>query len=437
MQEIQTAFDSFNPYEFYNSLLKRGMNPGLEGIGALLDELGRPQDGLCFVHIAGTNGKGSTATFLSSILTQAGVKNGLFTSPFVIDRRESIQLNNEMINEAEFKRLSFEIKKAVDRLYNKGIEITEFEAMTAAAIKHFADSECKIAVLEAGMGGRLDATDIIENTAVCVLTSISLDHVDFLGNDVEKIAAEKAGIIKRGSTVITADSQNDSVIDILMEKAKSTPAEMLIVKTVGESNRICYLNANEGIKKSISLSEPLNISNEYQKENAMLAVLAVKVLEGKIGKVPDSDVKAGIEKSFLPARLEVLSEEPFVLIDGGHNEAAIRALLESIDRNLSFKRLLGLTGMMRDKAYERVAELIGPRFEGIITTTPNNIRALDSATLASVFSEYCDDVTAVPCPADALALALEEQKNYDALIVFGSFYLAGEIRQSLLDAFKD
>ncbi len=424
--------EPFEPYEFFESLLQRGINPGLEGIKALLKELGNPQDRLCFIHIAGTNGKGSTAAYISGILTEAGIKNGLFTSPFVTDRRESIQLDSAYIPEPEFKRVGLEIKKAADKLSADGIEVTEFEAMTAAAIKFFADSGCAVAVLEAGMGGRLDATNIIENTAAAVLTSISLDHTDFLGDTVEKIAGEKAGIIKKGCAVVTSASQSEEAYAVIKEKAEKEGAELYTVKPESEDlkfDRVCFSKTNES-ESEIKLAQAISVSNKYQKENAMLAVMAVKALEGRIGKVSDGAIKAGIEKTFCPARLEVISKKPFILLDGGHNEAAITALKDYLESKLGGKRLLGLVSMMKDKDYKRAAELIGNKFVKIIAAQCANPRAVDSSVLADVFSPYCK-TKAIPSPDDALKTAFEELEDYDALIVFGSFYLAAEIRPKL------
>ena len=298
---------------YIHSLLVFGMKPGLSRISVLLSELGDPQNDLKFVHVAGTNGKGTTSNMLSRILVEAGYKTGLFTSPYVFSFCERIQVNHQNISESALAETVSIVRDAIERLNRRGIVPTEFEAITAAALLYFKNAGCDIAVMEVGLGGRFDSTNIIPCPEVCVITSISLDHTKVLGDTIAKIAFEKAGIIKEGGVTVTTNRQEFDALQVI----QNTAAE--------KHNRLVVADVNSAKVQSQKLGETvftyggreytMPLTGLHQVENAVGAIETARCLAG----VTEENILNGIRKTVMHGRMEILPGPPPVLLDGGHN----------------------------------------------------------------------------------------------------------------------
>lgn len=322
---------------YIHSLLKFGTRPGLERVSALLRELGNPQEKLKFVHVAGTNGKGSFCAMTSEILRSAGYKTGMFTSPYVFNFRERIQINGEMIGEDEFASLANSIKPIVASLAEKDLQPTEFEVITAAALKYFADSNCDIVVLEVGLGGRLDSTNIISSSLLSVIMSISLDHTAVLGDTIEEIAEEKSGIIKENGTALCFSNQNETAEEIIRRNAKdknnryikSSPGDIEVISSSLSGTRVIY--------KNLEFTVPL--IGAHQVYNAQTAVDGAFALRETGLNISDENIIKGIERARIPARMELFGEHPVTILDGAHNEEGAAVLIENLKKLLPEKNL--------------------------------------------------------------------------------------------------
>ena len=381
--------------KYIHSLLKFGMNLGLRRISALLNELGNPQEKLEFVHVAGTNGKGTTSTMLSSILCAAGKKTGLFTSPYVFDFCERIQINNKNIPHDDLSLVVEKVKNACDRLSAKGTEPTEFEAITAAAMLYLYEQKCDSVVLEVRLGGRYDSTNIIPCPKAAVITSISLDHTKILGDTVEKIAAEKCGIIKNGGIVITTSEQNEKALSVIKDTVKEKNGRLLI----GDVSAVRHQVENTG--GVITAARALGISDEF--------------------------IKKGIESTVIHARMEIISRSPVIMLDGGHNPECAAALENVLVRFAGDKSITVLIGMMADKDTKDYLAAILPHCKTAVFTKPSNPRAEDENVLLREGKCFCRDVVSVKDPKDAYKKARSLVKNGDMLLVCGSFYLLSDI----------
>ncbi|MDR1629194.1 MAG: bifunctional folylpolyglutamate synthase/dihydrofolate synthase [Oscillospiraceae bacterium] len=415
----------FDYLEFFHSLNRFGSRPGLYNIGKLCECLGSPERSLRFIHVAGTNGKGSVCTFLSEILQAAGCKTGLYISPYVTDFRERVQINGQMVDEATLATAAETVKNAVLELNQEDIIITEFEAVTAAAFLCFASQRCDAVVLETGLGGRFDATNIIPPPLVSVITSISLDHTQILGSTVAEIAFEKCGIIKQGSSVVTNNAQPNEALAVIQKTAAERGARLSIA-TVKNKN---ILNTSIFGTEILYNGEPLSIplAGEHQIENALTAIEAVHVLQEQGFHIADAYIRAGVAQTQMPARIQILSREPLIILDGSHNDGSTKALSEVLKTHLPQKKLLGLMGMMADKDYAQALQNLAPLFASLITATPGNPRSLSAEALAAAARQVCPDARAIPSPAEAFAQAKEQLGGYDALIICGSLYLAADI----------
>ncbi|MEI6579488.1 MAG: folylpolyglutamate synthase/dihydrofolate synthase family protein [Eubacteriales bacterium] len=415
--------------DYIHSLEKFGINPGLERIAALCDALGNPQDSLQFIHVAGTNGKGSTSTMLAEILKAAGYKTGLFTSPYVIDFCERMQINGKMITHDELALIVSEIEPVISALAAKGLQLTEFEAITAAAFLYFARKECDIVVLEVGLGGRFDATNLIKTPLASVITSISMDHMAVLGNTIEKIAAEKCGIIKQNGITVCYPSQTPQALAVI----KATAGQMnneLFIPNVEDIEMI-----NEGLYgtqvKFDGLSVFVPFMGAHMVLNASVAVATARVLAQNGLSISDEHIADGIAAAKMPARMEIIKKEPLIIIDGGHNEGCARALAECIKNHLKGRKIIAVCGMMSDKDYGVYLKTVAPLFKTLIATKPFIARALDAKTLLETAEKYCKNCMAIENTQDAVEKAVELSGKDDVIIICGSFYLAGEVRDRI------
>ena len=417
--------------EYIHSLEKFGINPGLERIRALCDELGNPQKKLKVIHVAGTNGKGSTSTMISNTLRKSGYSTGLFISPYVTDFRERIQYNGNMIEKHELAECVEQVKSAVDVISAKGLQPTEFEAITAAAFVYFEKKKCDFVVLEVGLGGRLDSTNVVEAPYVSVITSISLDHTAILGDTIEKIAAEKCGIIKFGAQTVAYPFQAPEAMAVI----EKTCSERCCNLTIPDISRLCINDEKlEGTVVSYDgIDFTLPLAGEHMVYNACTAIEAVRALSRLAVDIPDEAIAAGIECSIMPGRLELIKKRPVVILDGGHNEGCAAALSEYIKKHLQNKRIIMVSSMMADKDYLAYLSAVAPFADTFIATRVDMPRALSSEELMKNAMNHCSNCHDIPEPAKAITAAMNIIQPDDALIVCGSFYLAGAIRDNLLN----
>lgn len=409
-----------NSVKYIHSLLKFGMNLGLRRISALLKELGNPQEKLEFIHVAGTNGKGTTSTMLSSILCAAGKKTGIFTSPYVFDFCERIQINNKNIPHDDLSRVVEKVKNACDRLSSKGTEPTEFEAITAAAMLYFYEQKCDAVVLEVGLGGRYDSTNIIPCPKAAVITSISLDHTKILGDTVEKIAAEKCGIIKNGGTVITTSEQNEKALSVIKDTVRVKNGRLLIGDVSAAEILSEDIFGTEISYNGLTVKIPL--VGRHQVENTVGVITAARALG-----ISDEFIKKGIESTVIHARMEIISKSPVIMLDGGHNPECAAALENVLVRFADDKSITALIGMMADKDTKDYLAAILPHCKTAVFTKPSNPRAEDENVLMREGKCFCKDVVSVKDPKDAYKKARSLVKNGGMLLVCGSFYLLSDI----------
>lgn len=418
-----------------NSFMKYGMQLGLERIDKLLNLIGNPQDKLKFVHIAGTNGKGSTCVMTSSILTKAGYKTGLFISPYVTCFRERMQISNVMISEDELARILDYIMVFVKKMAKEKEFITEFELITAVALKWFADNNCDIVILEVGLGGLYDATNVIKNPIASVITSISLDHVAILGNSIEKIAYQKCGIIKQNSVTIIYPEQKKEALDVILKVAKEKDNEIIIPDLSEIKLLESDIDGNKLIYNDKMIELPL--VGEYQIKNLSVVLEIIKVLKRNEFKITSDNLKEGLKKVVYPARFEIISKNPLIIVDGSHNPDGIKSLVSILIKNLTGKKLIGIIGMLKDKDVENSLKNLAPLFSEIVITSPRTDRSLPEQDLKKVADKYCDDVKIINDKKEAVDYSLNKLSNEKVLIVCGSLYLASEIRPILIQNIKE
>ncbi|MCR4594199.1 MAG: bifunctional folylpolyglutamate synthase/dihydrofolate synthase [Clostridiales bacterium] len=405
--------------EYIHSLLRFGIKPGLERISELLKLLGNPQEKVKTVHIAGTNGKGSTSTMTANILKNAGYKTGLFTSPYVINFRERIRINGEMIPEDVLSKTVCRVKEKIDVLNADGIEITEFEAITAAAYLYFAEEECGFAVMETGLGGRFDATNVITKPALCIITSISFDHTDILGDSLEKIAFEKCGIIKEGCPVITSQNQSVDAMQVIEKTCEGKSSPLLI--TNPQKAAVISDTLGKTVFGYMGEDYELRLNGMHQIENAVNAIEAAKVLG-----ISKESVKRGLCETVMTARMEVISHNPLIIREGGHNAGCALALKEYIER-YDICHIHMLIGMMADKDTDYYLKTLAPLCERITCVTVSNPRAIKAEELAAIAEKYCKNVSYEENPKKAYIEESLSLSDDDTLLVCGSFYLMSDI----------
>lgn len=401
--------------EYIDSFLIFGSKLGLARITKLLKDLGNPQDKLKFIHIAGTNGKGSICSYCSSILREAGYKTGLFTSPYIVDFRERFQINGEMISEEELCEIVEKIKSVVDGYPADEIP-TEFEIVTAIGMMYFYKNRCDVVVLEVGLGGRFDSTNVIKNPLVSVIGSISIDHTAQLGDTVEKIAFEKAGIIKPNCQTVLYPQESEAVSVVVKRQAeiKNSPVTYVNQNRVKTLSRA--LSGDTLLFNSVEIKLP--ISGIFQPLNFITAVTA---LEKSGLKVTTEQIRLGAEKAHFPARLQLICDNPKILLDGAHNPDGIKALKEHI--KAYFDKPTAIIGMMGDKEVDKVVSQIAPLFSKIYTVKVDNPRSLTSDELLQKTKKYNKNCFAKSSLELALSEAKAENKDF---VVCGSFYLCSQ-----------
>lgn len=407
--------------------------PGLARMQNLCDHLGNPEKELQCIHIAGTNGKGSLAAMTSSILTAAGYKTGLTISPYVVDFRERFQINGEMIPPRTLANLTEKVLDAIDAIEAEGGEKpVEFEAVTALAFLWFAREKCDLVVLETGLGGRCDATNVVPHKLVAAITKIGYDHMEVLGDTLDKIAAEKAGIIKEGTVVVNyPDQPAEAMGPILTAAAEAhtsiiTPDkdDLTLLRGKRLENRIDY----GGYRAALGLP------GTHQANHAAMAVEIALALWREFGyDISDDAILQGLADARMPARIEVLRRHPLLLLDGCHNPDGAKMLAATLTRADFEENLVGVLGVLADKDYKDMLSDLAPCFAKVYTVTPNCPRALSAEELQKE-ARFHTDAEAADSVADAIRKAVDyaDENNLAGVVVCGSLYLAAEARPLLL-----
>ena len=431
--------------DYLNDQKHVNIKPGLETIRALMSQLGDPQRGLRFVHIAGTNGKGSTASFIENTLRHAGYRTGIFTSPYLDHFTEKIRVCGEEIPDDTLIRLTARVREAAEKLEDTGLFATPFELQTAVAFLFFAESACDIAVLEVGLGGRLDSTNIIDTSEVSVITSLGMDHMAFLGDTIEKIAAEKAGIIKPNGCVVSAP-QKSGAAEVIREKCQQQHAALTFIHP--EEAELLHSGIDGQTFRAFGKEYHISLPGTHQIENAMLAAAALDVLRTRGFQISPEAESDGFAATRWQGRMEVLSTDPVFIIDGAHNPEGVRSLRKSLDQLFPDQKITFITGVLADKDYLPMMRTMEPIAREFYTLTPDSPRALPAADLAAQLRD--DGCKATPCQdiRDALSLLgllagtdqsdsrkagiIGDSSDYndktEVICVFGSLYMIGAVR---------
>ncbi len=409
--------------EYIHSISWCFCKPGLERIAELCKKLGDPQKGMRFIHVAGTNGKGSFCSMMSSVLCSSGYKTGLFTSPYIRFFNERMQINGEPISNDELAEITTQVRPIAESMEDSP---TEFELITAVAFVYFKKHNCDVVVLEAGMGGRLDSTNIIETPLLSVITGIALDHTAFLGDTVEKIAAEKAGIIKHTCPVLFGGS------DISASKIiKSTAFECGSEYYEADYTRLSINEATlDGTYFNFDGRENVHISllGLYQPRNAVVVLTAIDILKRHGLDISEEAVRRGLDKAKWQARFEIIGKEPLVIFDGAHNPQGIDSAVESIKHYFGDEKVCVLTGVLRDKDYKYIASRLATITNRAFTMTPSNPRALSAEEYANTLSDVGVTATACDTLEKAYNTAVNEAKNLNIpLVCLGSLYTYSEL----------
>ncbi len=405
-----------------------GGEMGLAAITRLLHLLGDPQDSLQFIHIAGTNGKGSVGAYMGFVLAEAGYRVGRFISPTLYDYRERIQINGTYISESDFGTYMDPVVTALEQMKAEQSPLpSPFEIETALSFLYYKEKVCDLVLLECGMGGKTDATNVIQNTVLAVLTSISMDHMEYLGDTIGKIAAQKAGIIKPRAVVVTTLQQPEAALAI--ERACQTehnrllvsdPAEAKVLKSDLEHQIFCYNGRTLTI----------HLAGAHQLENACLALTGIEALKEQGYEIPETAILRGFEKTVWNGRFTVLAKKPYVIVDGAHNPDAARKLQTSLQMYFQNRRLIFIMGVLKDKQYDKIAQIMAPMAQEIITLeTPDNPRALPASELAAAVRKYHTSVHVSKSIGDAVEQAYQLAEPEDVIVAFGSLSFTGEITE--------
>jgi dihydrofolate synthase/folylpolyglutamate synthase len=436
----ETAIEKIHEFERFGSIL------GLERMTRLLELLGNPQDDLKVIHVAGTNGKGSVSRYVYSVLQEAGYKTGLYTSPFLEKFNERIEFNRQLISDKDLAFYTDRVLAAVDIMTGNGEQSpTEFEVVTAIAFVYFKDMQCDYLVLEVGLGGTGDSTNVCKNPLMTVITSISLDHTDRLGDTIEEIAMEKAGIIKHGCPVITSakDMRALKVIEKVAKEHESPIFETanLPVEITEESLKGSKFNVSikgDGFDERFHENfDDVEISmiGSHQIENAVVALSALKIMEanGNLSLSREA-LYRGLKTAYNPGRFEVIEHEnqPIFIIDGAHNQAGAEALKKTVAEHCKGKRILMIAGMLADKDIHSIISEFSEITKDFIVTEPDNPRKIDAQNLAEQLENLGCNCQVCQEPRAAYETALARKNQYDVIICAGSLYLIGKMRSLLI-----
>lgn len=416
--------------EYIEELKQYGSVPGLDNIRNLCAKAGNPQEELRFIHIAGTNGKGSVLAFVSEILKCAGYRVGRYLSPSVMDYREKIQVNGRMITKKALAEGMTLLRGYCEELVREGKNHpTVFEVETALAFWYFQQQKCDIVVLETGLGGELDATNIVTDTLVSVFTPISMDHMGILGRTLPEIAAAKAGIMKKGAVAVSA-KQPPEVFEVLRKRAEKLSVPLYVAEPEQINGRGSKLSGQKFAYKEFR-DLTISLAGRYQLTNAALAIEAVKALRSRRGgtewAVSDETIRKGLEEAFWPGRFQVLAKKPYVIADGAHNRDGAKQLAESLRYYFKDRRLIYIMGILRDKEQEEIIKATAPLSELILTISTKGERGFSSYELAELCRSYQPNVTAMDGLQEALEAAYLLADKESVIVAFGSLSFLGEL----------
>lgn len=409
--------------EYLDEIKKYGSVLGLDVIRELLNRMGNPQDQLKVIHIAGTNGKGSILAMLESVLLRSGYRTGRYHSPVLFDVKEAFQINEQWIPVEKLCQQVTKVKAAADSMVKDGFpHPTSFEVETAVAFSYFYDEKVDVVLLETGMGGRLDATNVVAHPLVEILASISMDHMQFLGDSIEKITREKAGIIKENSDVILYPSQ-ESICEEVQEICRKRHANLQmaqkervrILRQDIEGQSFSYLSTQGNYYEKITIP----LLGEHQIYNAITALEVLECLK-KYFCMGIFEIEDGFLRTSWPGRLEVIAKDPLIIRDGAHNEDAAKRLAQFLEKNFTNKKIFYIMGVLGDKEYQKILKIMSPYADDLYTVTPNNKRALPTEDLAACARKDYARVHAVGKVKDAILAALKEAGADDVIFIFGS-----------------
>ena len=412
---------------FIQNTNKFGSVLGLDNIRELLERLGNPQDQLRVVHIAGTNGKGSTLAFLAGIFRESGYRAGRYVSPASFSYEERFRINEENISKKDLCFYMEKIKNVAEEMVKDGLSHpTMFEIETALSFLYFLDKKVDVVLLETGMGGRLDATNVVKKPIATVIASIGMDHMQFLGDTLEKIASEKAGIIKEGCPVISYDNTKE----VIKNKAKQMHAKVTFVNSAGirvlqeslNGESFSYRSSDGRWYEKIEIP----LLGRHQINNAALALETLNVIKNYYC-ISDFQTEDGMRKTIWRGRIEILEREPMVICDGAHNPDGAKSLLSFLQNNFTNQRLIYIMGVLSDKDYEQMVQILAPSADKIYTVAPDNPRALSSRELCNCISKYHQNVEERQRLAECLSEVRQKAEKDDVIIICGTLSFQNEL----------
>lgn len=415
--------------EYIHGIYWRGSKLGLSRTREILGLIGNPQKKLKFIHVAGTNGKGSACAMLSSVFIKACYKTGLYISPYIVRFNERMQIDGVPIKDEELAEITEYVKKFAESMKDKP---TEFELVTAIGMEYFMRSKCDIVILETGLGGELDSTNIIDTPEAAVITAIDIDHIKELGGTIESVASAKAGIIKQGGSVVFYGS-NDTALNVLAHKCSSCQANLTVadfsslkvIKSGIDGNIFNFTTQNN---KYNGLFLPL--PGTYQVYNAALVLTVLDVLHAKY-KIPEQAVREGFAAVKWPGRFEVLHREPVFIADGGHNPHGIRGTVDSIRHHFPGKKIIAVMGVMADKDVDAMLDIVLPVVKSVHTVRPANPRSMDPELLAEIIRSKGVAAASHGQIQEGVSAAFAEASQSDVICSLGSFYMYADIADAV------
>ena len=433
--------EAFDPVAYINAPSWQHSRLGLHRMRELLERLGRPQDAMKFVHVAGTNGKGSTCSYIASVLSESGLHTGLFTSPFIETFEERIRVDGAVISADDLLAATLQVREVAEAMAAEaeGEHPTEFELMFAVALVHFRTAGCEVAVVEVGLGGRLDATNVIETPAACVITRIGLDHTALLGDTLAAVAAEKAGIIKPGAPVVTCEQESEAAA-VIARTCEERGCALRVVRAAETVAAPIDWKAEPPVRPFTFDGQEYytTLLGAYQPENASVALRTCEVLREAGWPITDVSCRVGIANAVWPARFEVLDTNPLVIVDGAHNpqgaEALMRSLAEVRASNPAVTgKVILVMSVLADKDYETMCAALAPAAATAYTFTAPSPRALSAEELAVCLRAANLALSVSPCAsaAEAINAAFEQANPEDIIIACGSLYSVADVKASI------
>lgn len=415
--------------EFINNAAVFGSKLGHENIRKLLELLDNPQEGMKIIHVAGTNGKGSVCSYIANILVQAGYRTGLFTSPYLEKFTERIQIDFKNIPDDRLVTYVELLKEKINIMVTAGYNHpTFFELNTAISFLYFRDAACDAVVLEVGLGGRLDSTNIIKSPVVSVITTIGYDHMAILGDTLGEIAYEKAGIIKQGRPVVVYGDNDEEAMRVIGAKAGETGSDMIVSNfnsisniRMNEKGYVFDYKGNKDIK--------INMLGKHQIKNACLAYDAAVAMGENGLPVKEEDIRTGLENTVWPGRIEIINERPVIICDATHNPQGAKVLRDTLIERFNGRRIVYVMGVMKDKDYEKMAQIVLNDAYAVITVTPDWHRALDAGILLETIKKYCQKAYAGDTIESAMKTALDLVGVDGIICTFGSLYYVADVKK--------